>query len=159
MTDWPVLRNTDWVENTFSEKKQAQYWKTRLDFTMEHELSHSWDYQWMFTCWRHNSFNVTPGVNLVSNIGFGPNATHTVDPDASWANIKGRRMVFPLRHPGDMTICEHADRSTFNCRFLHSVSIFRRSLRRMSERHFWGSLLRRMPLGSKMLALRKHVRQ
>jgi len=43
----------------------------------------AWDYQWMLTHWRHNAMCVKPTQNLVENIGFGSDATHTAD-TSSW---------------------------------------------------------------------------
>jgi hypothetical protein len=37
----------------------------------------TWDYPWTASVWFHNGLTATPNVNLVSNIGFGPDATHT----------------------------------------------------------------------------------
>jgi hypothetical protein len=37
----------------------------------------TWDYPWTASVWFHGGLTVTPNVNLVSNIGFGPDATHT----------------------------------------------------------------------------------
>ena len=38
----------------------------------------TWDYQWILTVWRARAVIVRPTVNLVRNIGFGADATHTV---------------------------------------------------------------------------------
>jgi hypothetical protein len=37
----------------------------------------TWDYQWILTVWRERAVIVRPTVNLVRNIGFGADATHT----------------------------------------------------------------------------------
>ncbi len=39
----------------------------------------TWDYQWILTVWRNHGLTVRPTVNLVQNIGFGNDATHTLD--------------------------------------------------------------------------------
>ena len=38
----------------------------------------TWDYCWVASIWYAGGLTVTPNVNLVSNIGFGEGATHTV---------------------------------------------------------------------------------
>ncbi len=38
----------------------------------------TWDYQWILTVWRHRALCCRPSVNLIENIGFGADATHTV---------------------------------------------------------------------------------
>ena len=41
----------------------------------------TWDYQWILTVWRNHGLVVRPSVNLIKNIGFGENATHTTISD------------------------------------------------------------------------------
>ncbi len=41
----------------------------------------TWDYQLNFITFFENGLCATPNVNLISNIGFGENATHTLNPD------------------------------------------------------------------------------
>ena len=38
----------------------------------------TWDHQWIFCNWLNFGLTVTPTKNLVQNIGFGSNATHTL---------------------------------------------------------------------------------
>lgn len=37
----------------------------------------TWDYQWCFTCSSNSGLSIVPRKNLIKNIGFGINATHT----------------------------------------------------------------------------------
>jgi hypothetical protein len=39
----------------------------------------TWDYQWILTVWRNNALVCRPSLNLVQNLGFGADATHTFD--------------------------------------------------------------------------------
>lgn len=41
----------------------------------------TWDFQWMVAVWRLSALTVTPAVNLIQNIGFGEDATHTTSLD------------------------------------------------------------------------------
>jgi hypothetical protein len=47
----------------------------------------TWDCQWSLTVLQNNGLCPTPRVNLVSNIGFGPDATHTLAPNSPLANL------------------------------------------------------------------------
>ena len=47
----------------------------------------TWDYQLSFTAFFENSLCATPNVNLISNIGFGADATHTFDTANEYANM------------------------------------------------------------------------
>jgi hypothetical protein len=58
----------------------------------------TWDYQWNLTCWCESMLCVVPHSNLISNIGYGPDATHTKIGDRN-ANLPVAAMQFPLAHP------------------------------------------------------------
>jgi hypothetical protein len=58
-----------------------------------------WDYQWWFYRELNNSLGIVPTLNLVTNIGFGNDATHTFDKTHILASLKSTELKFPLRHP------------------------------------------------------------
>lgn len=51
-----------------------------------------WDYQWSFCIWLNQGLCVYPNVNLVSNIGFGPGATHTFDVAHKFSNLPYQKL-------------------------------------------------------------------
>jgi hypothetical protein len=53
------------------------YWKQIFELVRNGKRRDIWDYQWILTCWYHNAYAITPSANLVQNIGFGEDATHT----------------------------------------------------------------------------------
>ena len=53
----------------------------------------------MLTCWLQGGLAILPGSNLVSNIGFGPDSTHTSDPAHAYARFPTQSLSFPLTHP------------------------------------------------------------
>jgi len=72
----------------------------------------TWDYLWSFACLVNHGLTVLPNVNLVENIGFDGNATHTVD-DVHAMATTARDMEFPLTHPPYMCIHREADEFSF----------------------------------------------
>jgi hypothetical protein len=56
---------------------ERKVWGDILDRIKRNEID-TWDYQWTACAWFYGGLTVTPNVNLVTNIGFGPDATHTV---------------------------------------------------------------------------------
>jgi len=58
----------------------------------------TWDYQWHFTVWNEGGLSIIPNINLVENIGFGQDATHTVSADERLI-VPAEEMIFPLVHP------------------------------------------------------------
>lgn len=97
MAAWPGYRSTGQLAGILSGEREAAYWTEVLDRVYAGEID-TWDCRWTFSCWRHNLLSVIPAVNLVSNIGFGPGATHTPTPNR-YAAMETGPMVFPLAHP------------------------------------------------------------
>lgn len=47
----------------------------------------TWDYYWHFYQFSNNKYSIVPGYNLISNIGFNQDATHTKSSDIIIANL------------------------------------------------------------------------
>ncbi len=59
----------------------------------------TWDYQWIYSCLKEESRCIFPQKNLVNNLGFGADATHTVHADVPLANLETFDIDFPLTSP------------------------------------------------------------
>jgi hypothetical protein len=66
-----------------------------------------WDYQWQFAVLKHRGIVACPSVNLISNIGFGDDATHTKNRNSPVAMAFTGKLALPLKHPPSM--CESPD--------------------------------------------------
>lgn len=73
------------------------YWHNIFEYTYKGWID-TWDYQLVFTSWLQNGLHILPNTNLVSNIGFGPEATHT-KVMTQCANVPITAMEYPLNHP------------------------------------------------------------
>lgn len=99
----PELKNWDeavgmrLIENLFQDPVHVRYWHEVFDKILSGRLSDAWDYQWMFSCWFNSGYRIVPSVNLISNIGFGEDATHTFGENPF--DNREAEMQFPLRHP------------------------------------------------------------
>jgi len=92
------VRKTDWLSNMFTEKKDINYWKLNFDKAYNNQID-TWDIQWTFACWLNNRLSIIPCVNLVSNIGFGSGALHTIDSNSHLSSIPTEPIQLPLIHP------------------------------------------------------------
>lgn len=63
------------LELIFSGKEIQQ--KMRLLLKARKDEIDTWDYPWSFTLYKNNQLSVIPRENLVINLGFGRDATHT----------------------------------------------------------------------------------
>jgi hypothetical protein len=89
----------------------------------------AWAAQWVATVANHGALSVVPNENLVTNIGFGPGATHTTTIER-YSHLAARDIEFPLRHPNSVVADEAADRFTYyanfrNIRFLQLMPLYR----------------------------------
>ena len=106
MSRWPELRESNWLEDILQESDAIKYWANI--FKVNYETLENWDYAWVFTSWLYNGLTILPDVNLVCNIGFGAEATHTKTASI-FANIPTEAMAFPLHHPASIQRHELAD--------------------------------------------------
>ena len=126
---WPEIRDSGRAGDLVGDESEADHWTRVFDSVHRGEID-TWDYQWFHACMAAGRSSIVPNVNLVSNIGFRPDATHTVQ-DAIAANMPTQPMLFPLRHPAEMFQSRQLDKRYFE-RFA-SVSLKRRVLNRIDR--------------------------
>jgi hypothetical protein len=112
MSDWKASDPRLLLGRKLPAERQAQrHWKSVFDRVAAGKID-TWDYQWNYACWKHDGVTCLPKVNLVSNIGFGADATHTVSPESKHANLAVAAIALPLQHPKDVAATALADRWT-----------------------------------------------
>lgn len=94
---WPEVKKEGRLVDLIHTKSEVPYWRTIFERVHQGKID-TWDYQWAFANWCRGRINILPSVNLISNIGFGNDATRTVIP-SPLANLPTQAMTFPLRHP------------------------------------------------------------
>jgi len=95
----PEFKTNNNIQNIFKDKSVQKYWLEIFDKVYGGKRSDIWDYQWLYAVWSNNGLAIIPNVNLVSNEGFGPEATHTKKPDKKISGLKTEDIHFPLIHP------------------------------------------------------------
>ena len=104
---WPELRETPWLD-ALEDRNAARYWNYLFQKT--YDGMNTWDYQLMFSAWQHECLSIAPSVNLVSNLGFRADATHSTNGIGSeYAEIPVEPMRFPLIHPDRVVRDKAAD--------------------------------------------------
>jgi hypothetical protein len=114
---WPRVRDEKWLADLLGDRKEAAYWRYIFQRTYEGR-NDSWAYRWTLSCWLQHALAILPAVNLISNIGFGPGATHTIG-KSPFANLPFQQVQFPLLHPPFMIRDAAADRRTARTMFKH----------------------------------------
>ena len=143
MKGWPVWRDRGGLANLPGGNRLFEaHWRRTFDATYGGKID-TWDYQWLFTCWSLGAFSVIPAENQTHNLGFGPDATHTIagTPDYIVESIP-QPLDFPLVHPADVERHKGADaildRKIFGITRLKAVrrrvGAFRARMRSLIER-------------------------
>jgi hypothetical protein len=112
MNFWPKWKTSDAWTKYKSDKIERRYWQKIFDLCYSGQID-TWDYQLNASSWYKNGLTVTPNVNLVSNIGYGENATHTKDKFDKFSNMPTMGLS-QIMHPKKVIIDIEADRFVFD---------------------------------------------
>lgn len=87
------------IEKYFITLGERLYWKNRLQIIKNKKIAqkrgiNTWDYQATFSMWMKNGLSILPQKNLISNIGFGVDATHTSTKQLAFTT----KPILPLHH-------------------------------------------------------------
>jgi hypothetical protein len=91
----PEIKNL--ISDVLHDEKQFKRIKSALDSI--YAGCDTWDFQWFFARVCQSGLSIVPSVNLISNIGFSQDGTHT---QAHWegvSNLTLGEMSFPLKSP------------------------------------------------------------
>jgi len=111
LKNWPKLKNSKLFNNFFERDIEKIYWEKIFDSLYFNNYPDSWAYRWTFTCFINGGLTALPNQNLVNNIGFGEDATHTKSFFKPDTNIK--EGILPIKHPTFFIRDKTADRFTF----------------------------------------------
>lgn len=108
-----IIRRVNPMQN------QAKYW-LQIFQALRSGLIDTWDYQVMFSAWKADVVHIFPSRNLISNLGYGADATHTnfQSPLAGLCaeSIENYEITLPIE------VDPQIDEATFYFRFLESLS-------------------------------------
>lgn len=121
MADWPRLRDSGWLASIGEGVSGFERNWINTFAPVHAGRVNTWDVQWVFSVWRSGGLSVLPTKNLVANIGFNENATHTKEDDQFYSRVQRERMLFPLRHPSSVARDAVLDR--WLDRHLHQIGL------------------------------------
>jgi hypothetical protein len=122
MAKWPRIRDEGWLTDMVGNKPEAEYWKEIFERVHRGEID-TWDYQWVFANWVEGRMGILPAVNMISNIGFDKNATHTTGV-SDLANLVRKPVSFPMTHP--FSVFRNVEADQFSYRKCFRVPLLKR---------------------------------
>jgi hypothetical protein len=108
MSCWPEFRKAGRLKKICTEPFEASWRKQVFDAVHQGRVD-TWDYQWAFAKLVQGGLSIVPACNLVSNLGFGADSTHTSNPNDPRAALPTESMASPLVHPSRRAACVQAD--------------------------------------------------
>lgn len=122
---------SDWLDNksnlldTCSDNRTTKrFWSLVLQEVYDSKID-TWDYQLSYLILKNRGKCIIPKDNLVTNIGFGANATHTLNSNDKLANRVAINIKFPLSHPEKIFLNNEIDNYFDKNRFSHPSVIIR----------------------------------
>lgn len=106
------------IVNIWTDKKRNKYWLKIFELAFQKKID-TWDYQWEYAILVNNGLCILPNYNLVSNIGFGLEATHTKN-RSHLSNMNTEEMG-QIIHPIFLLADEAADLYTFKSIFYKNI--------------------------------------
>lgn len=109
---WPEWKNSNSWYSLFTDNIERVYWEGIFDLAYNNKID-TWDYSWIASVWFNNGIAITPNKNLVTNLGFNEDATHTKKNDHKFANLTVGKLG-TLNFNDTFEVDSKADNYTFN---------------------------------------------
>lgn len=101
--DYPDFLENKVIDKIWNKSNIKKYWLDVFKESYKNELD-VWDYQWVYAIWKNNGICIAPQTNLILNIGFSNQGTHTLFKFNKLQTVQSREMKFPLVHPQNVLI-------------------------------------------------------
>lgn len=113
MSWWEPKAGREMLRALFPKKAEWQYWYDLYERIRLGKHKNAWDYQMLLSSFRHSQCCVIPRVNLVSNIGFGADATNCTDENSPLQNLARQELELPVVNPDDVRRSARVDHALF----------------------------------------------
>lgn len=140
LAQWNKFRDSGLISSLFSSRRERLYWTRIWQRTFDRSVPVSWwDYQWTFACMVNGGLTVLPNANLVTNVGFDQEATHSHHGITSGIGLQYQSLGLdksPLIHPqfvlpdklADLYTFRHHFKGTYPRRIYNKFAAWRRAI-------------------------------
>ncbi|MDA9921243.1 nucleotide-diphospho-sugar transferase [Gammaproteobacteria bacterium] len=125
MSDVNQFIENDHFENLFGKNLGKQRQDMIYRNIIKNKMN-TWDYQWAYARHKNSGMTCVPCNNLIENIGFGEDATHTIG--VTEDNVQKQEIKFPLKSNNFIV----ADRVYDNL-FMSRISFFEKFLKKLKS--------------------------
>lgn len=139
MSAFPAFRDGGWIDTFAANDLEKYFYMSGFEQAHDRRIE-IWDWAVMFHAYTHRQLFTVPDRNLISNTGWGPEATQQKNENHILANLPGFPLSRPLVHPEFVAEDRAADCKVYDMigpltgpRFRRSI---RKRIRRMQRNHF-----------------------
>ena len=97
MKGYEEIKSKNYLWDVFGNQEEEKFRISNFD-DIKDGLN-TWDFQWAYTRFINSGLSIVPTDNLVKNLGFGEDATHTHSKSDRRANMNNLNITLPLRNP------------------------------------------------------------
>jgi hypothetical protein len=115
------------IDQFFLTNAEKKFWKHFFDDHLQIADPITWDYQWTFRMWYNKGLAILPRTNLITNIGFDEEATHTRNIKSWLGQLKSYEIESPKRKE---PVNQNKKADLFTSRKVFSIQSPGRKLRR-----------------------------
>ncbi len=108
MSSWPQSEMQ--MRKVHKKSEERLYWNEVFDRVHAGQID-TWDYQWLYSCWLNDGISILPENNLVSNLGFRSDATHTTLTN-NFSKMESSD-IGEIIHPSYIVVNQEADEFTY----------------------------------------------
>ncbi|PCI28042.1 MAG: nucleotide-diphospho-sugar transferase [SAR324 cluster bacterium] len=112
MKNYDEIKSKNYLWDVFGNQAEADFRISNFDEIKNGK--NTWDFQWAYTRFINSGLSIVPEVNLVRNLGFGEDATHTHSKNDRRANMNADNVHFPLKHQAFIIRDKKSDDKFFN---------------------------------------------
>lgn len=102
MKSWKTEVGRQRVRETLKHQSIYHHFTTEFDKIADSVPNDVWDFQWFFARLANNGKTLVSTANLIKNIGFNAEATHSIYENDIRANLKLYEVDTKLKHPSHM---------------------------------------------------------
>jgi hypothetical protein len=123
---WPEIKARDFLRDILVNSQAVKHWTRVFQRICDGQID-TWAYRWMFAGWIQSGMHIHPNTNLISNVGFGLESTHTFHKKSKYAQIPTKEVTFPLMYPPFMIHDRQADdwvqRNVYHYSFIKRIKL------------------------------------
>ncbi len=125
MSWWEPDKGRQMLRGLLYNTDEWKQWYDLFNDIHSRKRRNAWDYQLLLSSFRHAQCAVIPRINLVSNIGFGADATHCTDENSPLHGMQTYEMPRPLVHAARVRRDAAADYAFFRA-FYRRATLWQR---------------------------------